>query len=249
MSEAGFAQIIRTLLRKKVEKLISEEIVVWSENQRSHHVSYRLPFSNENLLGIHPRWNPYTIDVFINEEQLDPDIGELIIEEFSNLLHNNGFNSLIVSRGSNITFFKGTNDGSKLVADILMQFGPVETFDKITLQNTHHEFQIVPNLTEFTVDIKDFTEGRIIPLKTPQQAEAWIRQIVENDEYIEEKMNNVKAELYDKGTFFWVKVGLRPFNRHSFTARLGDKYIRSEKSVDHLFRLIHRRVNKFNSET
>jgi hypothetical protein len=240
MATIGFGRIVRTLLRKKVEKLLNSEIEVHSRNTKSHYIVYRLPYEYTNLMVIHPTGINDTAEIYLNEEFIEEEHKNIIINEFSKLLEKHGFDLLINCLYKEQEQFIGTSEYSNAVMELIRELGPLRiSSSKIYLKESHHPYNILPVVENKLLRIYNgYNHDK--SMHTVTQTREWISQIKGIDSFINESMEQIKQEYSDLD--FQLRVDV--VGSHSYRARLDDKYVRSDKSIEHLFGLIRKRLDK-----
>ncbi|MGV2886136.1 hypothetical protein [Paenibacillus taichungensis] len=245
MAEIGFARLVRSFLRKKIEHHLDEDIEVYSENIRSHQISFSFPYLRENIIFISPKFNGYTVEVYYNEKYITKEVAEKITNDFVFLLNKHGFDALLmVESHKSDTYFIGVDPDSKAIADILNALSPFWTTDRLfSIKDTNHRAYISSDFDFKQRRVKILLGSSEMYLNNIEQAAEWITKIRQMDLYINQQIDEIKKRYTSKEFTLNVEVTSDSFRTTSYKARLNEKKLSSVKGIDRLFDSVRSKIN------
>lgn len=116
----------------------------------------------------------------------------------------------------------------------------------IKLNSTYHDFLFVPDIKNICVKATTLAGNNIQTFKSTSQAKEWLSDVYKMDKYIKDFLEELKLEHQNPKLV--LSVSLEPFNHTRYRAKLEKKHIKSEKSIDHLFQLIQKRLVNYTAD-
>lgn len=244
MAEVGFGRLVRSLLKKKIEHHLSEDIEVFSTNLKSHQISFSFPYLSENIIYISPKFNGHTVEVYFNEKFIASVVAEKIIFDFVLLLKKYGFDALLMVESINSdTYFIGVDPDNEAIAVILNALRPFWTNDNFfSIKDTNHRAYISSDFDFENRRVKILLGSAELYVNNIDEATEWIEKIRKMDLYINQKIDEIKIEYMCKEFTLNIEVTSDSYRTTSYKARLNENKLSSVKGIEHLFDSVRSKI-------